>query len=92
MWDPSSEEGSGERKGNRQASSGPPHVGGNVARHALAHKLVYCHEALYLREKLQKATFKQKIEKWVDDSDSDSDESDEWCRGAELRVKQVSSM
>ena len=48
-----------------------------MAHHALAHKLVYCHEALYLREKLQKATFKQKIEKWVDDSDSDSDESDE---------------
>jgi hypothetical protein len=36
---------------------------------------VYCHEALHLQQKLQKAGYNEKVEKW--DSDSDSDESDE---------------
>ena len=44
-------------------------------RHAVGDKLVYCHEALHLRAKLQKAGYHQVAEKW--DSDSDSDESDE---------------
>ena len=35
----------------------------------------YCHEALHLKEKLTKAGYKEKVEKW--DSDSDSDSSDE---------------
>ena len=43
--------------------------------HAVADKLVYCHEALHLQSKLQKASYKQVAEKW--DTDSDSDESDE---------------
>ena len=36
-------------------------------------KLVYIHEALHLRNKLQKAGYKAKVEKW--DSDSESDDS-----------------
>ena len=41
----------------------------------VADKLVYCHEALHLKAKLQKASYHQVAEKWL--SDSDSDESDE---------------
>ena len=36
---------------------------------------IYCHEALHMKNKLQKASYSQAVEKWV--SDSDSDESDE---------------
>ena len=36
---------------------------------------VYCHEALHLKDKMQTAGYKPKVEKW--DSDSDSDETDE---------------
>ena len=36
---------------------------------------VYCHEALHLKDKMQTAGHKPKVEKW--DSDSDSDETDE---------------
>lgn len=43
--------------------------------HVVADTHVYCHEALHMREKLTKAGYKQKVEKW--DSDSDSDSSDE---------------
>ena len=43
--------------------------------HAKSDKLVYCHEALHLKDKLQTAGYKPKVEKW--DSDSDSDETDE---------------
>jgi hypothetical protein len=43
--------------------------------HAVGDKMVYCHEALHLREKLQKVTYLQKVDKW--ESDSDSDESDD---------------
>lgn len=43
--------------------------------HAVADKRVYCHEALHLKGKLQAAGYKQAVEKW--DSDSDSDESDD---------------
>ena len=43
--------------------------------HSISDKLVYCHEALHMKEKLTKAGYKQKVEKW--DSDSDSDTSDE---------------
>ena len=43
--------------------------------HAVGDKLVFCHEALHLKNKLQKAGYKQVTEKW--DSDSDSDQSDE---------------
>ena len=36
------------------------------------------HEALHLRQKLQKVTYSQKVEKWESDSDSDGsgDEQD----------------
>ena len=43
--------------------------------HAVADKRVYCHEALHLKQKLQSAGYKQAVEKW--DTDSDSDESDD---------------
>jgi hypothetical protein len=43
--------------------------------HEVGDKLVYCHEALHMRNKLQKAGYKQEAEKW--DTDSDSDESDD---------------
>ena len=43
--------------------------------HAVADKRVYCHEALHNRLKLQKADYKQAIEKW--DTDSDTDASDD---------------
>ena len=43
--------------------------------HAVADKLVYVHEALHLKHKLQKASYTPHVEKW--DSDSDSDESDD---------------
>ena len=43
--------------------------------HAVADKRVYVHEALHLQGKLQAAGYKQAIEKW--DSDSDSDASDD---------------
>ena len=43
--------------------------------HAVGDKLLYCHESLHMQNKLQKAGYKQKVEKW--DSDSDSDETDE---------------
>ena len=36
---------------------------------------VYCHEGLHLKQKLQSAGYKQAVEKW--DTDSDSDESDD---------------
>ena len=45
----------------------------SALQHEKSDTLVYCHEALHLREKLQKASFKQNIEESVDDSDSDSD-------------------
>ena len=51
----------------------------NEKRHVLSHatgdKLVYCEEALHLKDKLQKAGYEAKMVKW--DSDSDSDESDD---------------
>ena len=43
--------------------------------HAVADKRVYCHEALHLKGKLQTAGYKQAVEKW--DTDSDSDASDD---------------
>ena len=41
--------------------------------HTVSDKRVYCHEALHLKEKLTKAGYKEKVEKWDSDSDSDSD-------------------
>ena len=43
--------------------------------HARGDKLVYCHEALHMRAKLQGAEYVQEVVKW--DSDSDSDASDD---------------
>ena len=40
--------------------------------HAVGDKLVYMHEALAMRLKLQKSSYRQRVEKWVSDSD-DSD-------------------
>ena len=36
--------------------------------HAVADKLVFCHEALHLKEKLQSASYMQKVEKWATES------------------------
>ena len=45
--------------------------------HAVGDKLVFCHEALHLKNKLQKASYKQPAEKWMSDSDSDEGTDDE---------------
>ncbi|KAL1523115.1 hypothetical protein AB1Y20_018072 [Prymnesium parvum] len=47
-------------------------------RHHKSDKLVYCHEALHLKLKLQKAGYTQSAAKWESDSDSDGsdDEAD----------------
>ena len=45
--------------------------------HDVGDKLVYCHEALHLREKLQKVTYSQKVDKWESDSDSDATDDEE---------------
>jgi hypothetical protein len=45
--------------------------------HSNADKRVFCHETLHLQEKLQRAGYKQAVEKWDQEgSESDSDESD----------------
>ena len=43
--------------------------------HAVGDTLVYCHEALHMQRKVQQAGYKQAVENW--DTDSDSDVSDE---------------
>ena len=53
------------------------HAGRVRMRHGVGDKLVYMHEALVLRLKLQKASYCQVAEKWDTDSVSDSDESDD---------------
>ena len=53
-------------------ASRPPHI---RLSHEKADKLVYCHEALHLQNKLQKAGYEVKVERW--DTDSDSNASDE---------------
>ena len=45
--------------------------------HAVADKRVYCHEALHLKGKLQTAGYKQAVEKWDSDSDSDVSSDDD---------------
>ena len=45
--------------------------------HAVADKRVYCHEALHLKGKLQAAGYKQAVEKWDTDSDTDESEDEE---------------
>ena len=46
--------------------------------HVVADKLVYCHEALHLRTKMDKRGYKEPTIKWESDSDDDnsSDEED----------------
>ena len=45
--------------------------------HAKSDKLVYCHEALHLKEKAQQAGYKALVEKWDTDSDSSDGSDDE---------------
>ena len=45
-------------------------------KHATADRLVYCHEALHMRTKMQQGSYKEPVVEWAD-SDSDSGESDE---------------
>lgn len=44
--------------------------------HHKSDKLVYCHEALHLKLKLQKASHTQETIKWESDSDDDDDEEE----------------
>jgi hypothetical protein len=46
-------------------------------QHARGDKLVYCHEALHLRAKLQGAAYQQESVKWDSDSDSDATDDEE---------------
>ena len=46
-------------------------------QHATADRLVYCHKALHLRNKLQKVGYKELSVKWQSDSESDDGSSDE---------------
>jgi hypothetical protein len=48
----------------------------SALKHATADRLVYCHEALHMREKMKNASYKEPVVEWAD-SDSDSDASDE---------------
>ena len=45
--------------------------------HAKSDMLVYCHEALHLKEKAQHAGYKALVEKWDTDSDSSDGSNDE---------------
>ena len=45
-------------------------------QHQRGDKLVYCHEALHMQQKLQRAGYGQAAAKWDSDSDS-GDESDD---------------
>ena len=45
--------------------------------HAKADKLVYIHETLHLKEKLQMAGYKAKLAQWDSDSDSDDEDDDD---------------
>jgi hypothetical protein len=38
---------------------------------------MYCHEALHLRQKLQRTTYKPIVEAWVSDSDSESSDEED---------------
>lgn len=57
------------------------HKGRSTLGHSKGDKLVYCHEAIHLKNKLGKAHYKLKIAKWDTDSDSDAsdDEADLMC-------------
>ena len=52
---------------------------------AVGDKLVYCHEALHLKRKLQAASYEQKAVKWDSDFDSDASE-DEDLKEENLKV------
>ena len=57
--------------------TGVKHAGRVRMRHSVGDKLVYMHEALALRLKLQKAAYCEAAEKWDSDSDSDKSEDEE---------------
>mmetsp|Transcript_25022 Transcript_25022/g.60444 ORF Transcript_25022/g.60444 Transcript_25022/m.60444 type:complete len:672 (-) Transcript_25022:220-2235(-) len=46
-------------------------------QHATADRLVYCHEAIHLRTKLQKVGYKEPHVRWESDSDDNGDSSDD---------------
>jgi hypothetical protein len=50
--------------------------------HAVADKLVYCHEAIHMQTKLQDANYVQSVERWQG-SDSEFDDSDDNDSGEE---------
>ena len=47
-------------------------------KHQTADKLVYCHEAMHLQQRMQDAGWTADVERWESDSDSDDsgDEAD----------------
>ena len=45
--------------------------------HHVADQLVYCHESLHLRQKLQNAGWEPEVERWESDEESDDGEDDE---------------
>lgn len=53
------------------------HKGRSVLGHAKSDKLVYCHEAIHLKNRIQHAGYRSQIQSWDSDSDSNSDLSDE---------------
>ena len=59
-------------------------------KHATADKLVFCHEALHLEQKMQDAGWAPDIERWETDTDSDgSDEEVDFKEGSNLSQTQV---
>jgi hypothetical protein len=46
-------------------------------KHSTADKLVYCHEALALRTKLEKTGYSSAVVPWDYESDSDTDASED---------------
>ena len=67
--------GGGAAIGDRRSRSADRRVLYAIAYCYQSDMLVYCHEALYMQQKLQSASYRQQAAKW--DSDSDSDETDE---------------
>lgn len=56
------------------------HKGRSVIGHSKGDKLVYCHEAIHLKNKLGNSHYQVGTEKWDTDSDSDvSDDADFMC-------------
>ena len=63
--------------------------GANKTRmhHNTADKLVYCHEAMHVQQRMQDAGWSADVERWESDEDSDdSDDEDDYCEATLLRL------